>query len=67
MQSLDEQLHVAELAGLAVYARAVLARACDDEPEVVSLRLNCEVEGRSASISVEPVGASGLALGGFGL
>lgn len=67
MQSLDEQLHVAELAGLAVYARACLARAISDEPEVVSLRLNATADGRTSSVEVEVIGSDGLAIGGFGL
>jgi hypothetical protein len=67
MQSLDEQLHVAELAGLAVYARAVLSRAISDEPEVVSLRLFATANGHHADLDVEVIGAQGVALRGFGL
>lgn len=63
----DEAIHVAELAGLAVYARAVLARAVSAEPDVVSLRVACSVTASGADVDCELVGATGMALGGFSL
>ena len=66
--NLDEQMHAAELAGLACYARAVLARAMENEPHVLSLRFTVEADpGSVAPITAEVLDATGLALGGFGL
>ena len=68
MHSLGESMHAAELAGLAVYCRAVLGRAAVDEPEVVSLRLACSFESPGLSvIEVELIERNGLAVGGFSL
>jgi len=68
MHSFIQAQHAAEMVGLAVYGRAVLGRAVEDEPEVVSLRL-C-VTHQASGLSViewEFVGRDGLALGGGGL
>lgn len=68
MHSLAEAMHGAELAGLAVYVRAVLARAAVDEPEVVSIRLACTFETPGVSvIEVELIERNGIAIGGFSL
>lgn len=68
MHSLAEAMHAAELAGLAVYCRAALARAASDEPEVVSLRLACTFESPGCSvIEVELIERNGIAVGGFSL
>lgn len=60
--------HAAEMVGLAVYARAVLGTAMDDESGVVSLRV--EVTYQTAGLSViecELIGPGGMAVGGFSL
>jgi hypothetical protein len=68
MHSLQDAMHAAELAGLAVYCRAALARAASEEPEVVSLRLACTFESAGVSvIEVELVERNGIAVGGFSL
>ena len=68
MHSLSEAMHAAELAGLAVYCRAALARASADEPEVVSLRLSCSFESPGLSvIEVELIERNGAAIAGFSL
>lgn len=65
---LQQAMHHAELAGLAVYCRAVLARMSVDEPEVVSLRLACTFESPGLSvIEVEMIQRGGMAIGGFSL
>lgn len=64
---LDEAMHVSDLAALARAARAVLARAVRDEPEVVSIRILAEVAGPFADVSVELVSKGGMGLGGFSL
>ena len=68
MHTFIEAQHAAELVGLAVYARAVLGRAVEDEPEVVSLRFS--VTHQSAGLSVifcELLDVRGTALGGWSL
>ncbi len=64
----EQAAHAAELVGLAVYARAVLARAIDQQPDVVSLRLSCTLDAPGLQvIEAEFIDARGVALGGFGL
>lgn len=64
----EQAAHAAELVGLAVYARAVLARAIEHEPAVVSLRLSCTLESSGLQvIEAEFVDSTGQAHGGFGL
>jgi hypothetical protein len=66
--SLEESFHAAELVGLAVYCRAVAARAVSAEPEVVSLRLEVTFESPGLSvIEVELIAKGGFAIGGFSL
>lgn len=68
MHAFIEAQHAAELVGLAVYARAVLSRAVDDEPGVVSLRLS--VTHQSVGMSViecELINRDDMALGGWSL
>lgn len=66
--SLDEAMHAAELASLAMACRAVLGRASGAEPEVVSLRIACTLESAGLSvIEVELIERGGMAVGGFGL
>ena len=68
MHTYMEAQHAAELVGLAVYARAVLGRAVEDEPGVVSLRI--AVTHQSAGLSViecEVLDGRGNALGGWSL
>lgn len=68
MHSFIEAQHAAECVGLAVYARAVLGRAVEDEPGVVSLRLS--VTHQSAGLSViecEVIDSGGNAVGGWSL
>lgn len=68
MESFIEAQYAAEIVGMAAFARAVLGRAVDDEPEVVSLRL--AVTHQSAGLALiewEFIGRSGLALGAGGL
>lgn len=68
MDQLIHAMHAAELAGLAVYCRAVLARSSVDEPEVVSLRIACTFESPGLSvIDVELIERNGVAVGGFSL
>lgn len=63
-----EAQHAAELVGLAVYARACLARAAAEEPDVVSLAFTVTFESPGLSvIECELRQASGLAVGGFSL
>jgi hypothetical protein len=67
-QSMDEAMHAAELATLAMACRAVLGRAASAEPEVVSLRLTCALESPGVSvIEIELIERGGMAFGGFGL
>lgn len=66
--SFEQAAHAAELVGLAVYARAVLARAVEHEPAVVALRLSCTVDAPGLQvIEAEFVDVAGQAHGGFGL
>lgn len=68
MQHFLEAQHAAEMVGLAVYGRAVLGRAVEDEPEVVSLRLSVTHQASGLSvIEWELVDRQGMALGGGGL
>jgi len=64
----EQAAHAAELVGLGAYARAVLARAMDHEPLVVSLRLTVtHDDGGLQVIEGEFLDAAGQAHGGFGL
>lgn len=68
MQSFIEAQYAAEMVGMAAFARAVLCRAVDDEPDVVSLRLAVTHQSTGqAVVEWEFIGRSGLALGGGGL
>jgi len=61
-------VEAAEMAGLGVYARAVLGTARDGDAEVLSLRLACTYSDAGVSvIECEFVDASGNAVGGFAL
>ena len=59
-------VYAAELAGLGAYARAVLVRANDDEPTVVSLRVSVALAGGSV-VNIEFCELSGFAVGGAAL
>jgi len=64
----EQAAHAAELVGLAVYARAVLARAMEHEPEVVSVRLAVTLDTPGLLVvEGEFIDVSGMARGGFGL
>jgi len=68
MHDFMQAQHAAEMVGLAVYGRAVLGRAVEDEPEVVSLRLSVTHQASGLSvIEWELVDRQGMALGGGGL
>ncbi len=68
MQPFIEAMHAAELAGLAVYGRAVLGRAVADHAGVISLRM--EVTHSSEGLAVvewELIDAADRAVAGGGL
>lgn len=68
MHAFMQAQHAAEMVGLAVYGRAVLGRAVEDEPEVVSLRLSVTHQGPGLSvIEWELIDRHGMAVGGGGL
>ena len=67
-QNLDETYHAAEMAGLAVYLRAVFARAVAGEPEVVCLRVAVTLDTPGLSvIEFELIERSGHAIAGWSL
>ena len=65
---LDQAMHAAELAALAMAARAVFARASGAESDVVSMAFSVTLESPGlAVIECEYRDRSGHAIGGFGL
>lgn len=62
-------VEAAEMAGLGVYARAVLGTARESDPTIVSLRLSASAAGGTpaAAIDCELLNERGEAVGGFGL
>ena len=68
MHAFIQAQHAAEMVGLAVYGRAVLGRAVEDEPEVVSLRLSVTHQASGLSvIEWELIDRNGQAIGGGGM
>ena len=62
-----EAQHAAEIAIAGMALRALLARAREEEPGIVALRLEARPSGDSTSIDVELIDRSGLAVGGYSL
>lgn len=68
MHEFIEVVQAAELAGLGVYSRAVLARAVTDDPAVVSVRVSVALEAHGyTSCDIEFIDKGGNAVGGMGL
>jgi len=67
MHHFIEAQHAAEVAVASMALRALLARARDEEPDVVALRLEATATGTGADIAVELVDAAGNAVGGYSL
>lgn len=68
MHPFIEAQHAAEVAIAAMALRALLARARDEEPGVVALRLEATATpGGAAEIDVELIDQGGVAVGGYSL
>jgi hypothetical protein len=67
MNDIHEAMAASELASLAAFARAVLARAVADNPSVRNLTVAAAIEGGEIEINGVLLGADEEALGGFAL
>lgn len=67
MADLHEAMAASELASLAAFARAVLARQHSEDPRIVALDVNAAVVDGEIVIDGSYAHADGLAVGGFGL
>lgn len=66
-QDLSEQMAASELASLGAFARAVLARAHSNDPEIAGFRLDATVVSGEIDLDGEFQSSKGFPLGGFGL
>lgn len=62
-----QALHAAELAGLAAYSAAVLARAQEADPSVVALRIDVQARPGEPRVMAEFITGADQAVGGFAL
>jgi len=63
-----QSTYAAELVGAVVYLRALLQRAREHDPEVVSLRVTCQAgDAWAVDVAGEYVNGEGAAVGGFSL
>lgn len=68
--ALSSAQHAAELAGLAAFARAVMARAVEHDPSIVALRVDCAAPGADGPgqfLVAEFIDAHNVAVAGFAL